>query len=1279
MASLNFALWNCAGILRTGSADEKFKFLMNSVQNFDILVLIETHHASINDIQPLFHGYTGSYELLHSEKVEGDPYAGVVILINKQLSLTHQTVVLPGRIMNFGIKQGGDTYSISAVYGYTGSKATQANMRQMTELLSQHHDISKLNIIFGDFNFVDNDLDRTSSSRLGMNASDKSIYPIWKEFIDTIDILDPFRARNPKKRMFSYIHSQGNAKSRLDRIYINDERCNSILHYKHTPTRFVKAHRILTFTVQGPGTRGPSFWKMNTRVISDHAYELLVEKVIADVRSLGILDPIEQWMIFIETIRIETQVYCSKKKFFERQVRSMCEKNIETLEQNPRLSTCPSLQEEYAYFLERLKHWQIQQVEGHMVRIKTQPRLEHGEPNISFFASLERKSALKKCIQQLKGDKGATVTDTDDIIRVVTDFYAKLFDRKHTDSQTTDKLLRNINRKISDGDRISLDRPITKEELEFAVMKLQGGKSPGPDGIPAEFYQTYWPHIRDMYLDFVNSVRINSFPDEKNTSITTIIYKKKGDPYLLINYRPIALMNVDVKILTKLLSMRLATVLPSIIHESQSAVLGRTIGNTIHLVRDIIDMANQSNEGAALLFLDQEKAFDRVNHTFLRKVLRGFGFGNAFIDWIGILYSNAATRIDVNGFFTDRISLRSGVRQGCPLSPLLYVLIIEILALQLRANPNIVGFLVEGEKIVSSHYADDTVIKITQNRCFKEVYKELIDYEKASGARINYDKSKGLWLGKWRHRTDDPFDGLYTNPTKRIRWTSGNVKYLGIYVGNENPGLQTFSEIIPKMIKKLNFWKPLSLPVLAKARVIEIYIASKLWYAANFYPIPPDMVKDIDIAFLGYIKFPRAQHNVSRVEMEKLREKGGIKLINTQLKSETPKAHWLIRLITDDNLFLHRSVFNSLVGTQKGNLTGTDLIFADGAYVRAHVVLPSSFYKEALEAISKLDLWKHYPDLDQEHLFFNKIFLCAGHDEIHESLLKPFHGNQVLTSIHTYGDLQAAERAPLAPKLLAVIKRKKESITYIRDSTDDNLIKIHFDGKDYEFISVTQKLIYSELIYLQSRDHFSETKWCLERFHSWFPAWDKVWESVHNQFFTEEVKSTVWDQIHLNFYTTYSYNKWHNELHPCPLCRKIPDDIFHIILDCKFVKVMWKRIERTIMKILPVPPTDIEMAFGVQPRSKEDRYATILRNWITFSMRHLVMLEERKAYYRNGTSPQAVPRFFARFNRHAREELALKKLQFDHRRLPTQFEKIVTSGGVVAQKVENQFRYHDIM
>ena len=189
--------------------------------------------------------------------------------------------------------------------------------------------------------------------------------------------------------------------------------------------------------------------------------------------------------------------------------------------------------------------------------------------------------------------------------------------------------------------------------------------------------------------------------------------------------------------------------------------------------------------------------------------MRAFGIGETYINWVKTIYSNAATRLNINGHLTDPIPLKRGVRQGCPLSSSLYVIIIEILALQLRANPNIIGFQICGEKIISSHYLDDAVIKIKQNKCFKEVYKELKDYECATEAKINYNKTKGLWVGKWRDTTDDPFETFYSENDQKIKWTNKNVKYLGVYVGNDEPSIHTFEEIMPNIRRKFNFWKPL--------------------------------------------------------------------------------------------------------------------------------------------------------------------------------------------------------------------------------------------------------------------------------------------------------------------------------------------------------------------------------------------------------------------------------------------------------------------------------------
>ena len=395
------------------------------------------------------------------------------------------------------------------------------------------------------------------------------------------------------------------------------------------------------------------------------------------------------------------------------------------------------------------------------------------------------------------------------------------------------------------------------EACKISQHALQKGKSPGPDGIPVEFYQHFWYLIKTMFFNFIQEVKLCSFPNETNTSVTTLIFKENGETYLLTNYRPIALMNVQIKFLTKILATRLKYVLPTIIHQSQTAIYGRKIDNTIHLIRDLIQLSNENNEEAAFLFLDQEKAFDRVDHDFLFDTMNTFGLGETFTNWVKTIYSNATTYININGFLTDPIPLKRGVRQGCRLSTLLYVLVIEVLALQLRANPNIIGFTIEEEKIISSHYLDDATIKITQNKCFKEVYKDLQDYEKATGAKINYSKTKGLWTGKWKNRKDDPFQEFYSENSETIKWTNKNVKHLGVYIGNDNPALQTFEEIIPKIKRKMNYWKPLKLPILAKARVIEIYHASPLWYAASFYPIPSKCEKEINSAFVDYITFPK--------------------------------------------------------------------------------------------------------------------------------------------------------------------------------------------------------------------------------------------------------------------------------------------------------------------------------------------------------------------------------------------------------------------------------------
>ena len=132
----------------------------------------------------------------------------------------------------------------------------------------------------------------------------------------------------------------------------------------------------------------------------------------------------------------------------------------------------------------------------------------------------------------------------------------------------------------------------------------------------------------------------------------------------LANYRPISLINADVKILTKVLANRLRYVLPSVIHPSQTAIDSRKIDHNIHMIRDIIDYTNQHDEQGCLLFLDQEKAFGRVNQDFLFKTMEAYGMGPNFINWFKLIYSNASMTVKVNGHLTESVAFLSGFRHN---------------------------------------------------------------------------------------------------------------------------------------------------------------------------------------------------------------------------------------------------------------------------------------------------------------------------------------------------------------------------------------------------------------------------------------------------------------------------------------------------------------------------------------------------------------------------------------------------------------------------------------
>ena len=164
-------------------------------------------------------------------------------------------------------------------------------------------------------------------------------------------------------------------------------------------------------------------------------------------------------------------------------------------------------------------------------------------------------------------------------------------------------------------------------------------------------------------------------------------------------------------------------------------------------MRDIFYLIQETDECAILVTLDKEKAFDRVDRIFLLELLEVYGFGHDFRRWISTLYNDAFKGIIINDRLSSKVCLQRGVRQGDPLSPLLYVLCVEVLALLIHRSPKIEGLLLPGANSLQARarlYADD-VFAILKNLNSVETLLSLVDlYEKGMGAKLNKSKTETM-------------------------------------------------------------------------------------------------------------------------------------------------------------------------------------------------------------------------------------------------------------------------------------------------------------------------------------------------------------------------------------------------------------------------------------------------------------------------------------------------------------------------------------------------------
>ena len=405
---------------------------------------------------------------------------------------------------------------------------------------------------------------------------------------------------------------------------------------------------------------------------------------------------------------------------------------------------------------------------------------------------------------------------------------------------------------ISDLNGHNLTRPITLSELEEIINALPNDKSPGPDGISYEFYKKMFSEefFRDKLLTVLNNlldtaITTGKLPAKIVEGVITLVPKR---PPLdeIENYRPISLLNTDLKILTRVISSRLKPFMSKILHPTQFAQPGQDINLLNSQIRDILYDMETSESDSFFVSVDFKGAFDKVSHCFLFKVLEKIGFQPSFVNFIKALYHSAASVIYVNGHKTKKIKLKSGIRQGCTLSRDMFTLALDPLLQFLNICERIKKYrCVSNVEVLTSCFTDDMNFFTASLSSLLTVLFYISKYKKASGLELNFSKTKGIFFNKKNVISKEHLPNL--------QWVT-RLKILGVHYGPTEFVNAQWVEKVKELKNEIQFYNSVGRQtlqdkvILSKSKLLPI-----VSYIANVHPMPNVFIKQIDKLLMNFI------------------------------------------------------------------------------------------------------------------------------------------------------------------------------------------------------------------------------------------------------------------------------------------------------------------------------------------------------------------------------------------------------------------------------------------
>ena len=635
-------------------------------------------------------------------------------------------------------------------------------------------------------------------------------------------LVDVWRGQNGEDHRYSWFRSNKKdfnlrlSACRIDLALVSQGFVNKVIN-----TTFITGlrtdHSALYVAIKcSVNDRGKGYWKLNTTMLAEEKYLELINDILERYSEQLLNDnPVDEWDRMKQDIKNASVKYArtraSEKSLI---IANLSEKASEMEEKYDVLS-----EDELRILSEtksELQEMMEEKARGLIFRSKAK-WYEEGERGTKYFASLEKKRYNARMCDMLIDEHGNHVTQEKDLLQMQRDFYAQLFE---SNPEVNFTLENESGIKIGDLTTAAQENVFVEEELTSAVRSLANGKTPGKDGIPAEFYKVFYPNLKQMLLRLVSFCYENKvIPKSSMNGVINLIPKQSKDSRYLKNLRPITLLNCDYKIMEKLVSNRIEPALPQIIHQDQQGFMsGRRISANIWRVLDLINLCDRDQLPGLLIQIDFAKCFDKIEFQAILGSMRYFGFSVYLQEWVTLLYKGFTAEVQSNGKFSAKFNVTRSVHQGGCCSSFLFLLCAELMAIDMRANKNIVGISFRDVDLLLGQFADDKDLStLFDQKNMDNIFSTLERFHHLIGFEVNYEKTTVYRIGSIQQSEAE----LYTQ--KQLNWTSIGINVLGVAVSNDRSYTYTenYSPLLKKTEAVLNVWSKCNLSLVGKNMYCE--------------------------------------------------------------------------------------------------------------------------------------------------------------------------------------------------------------------------------------------------------------------------------------------------------------------------------------------------------------------------------------------------------------------------------------------------------------------------